>query len=270
MSVYVGDKEIWLQEAIHSILSQTYSGFTFVIVIDGPVSEDLLEIVMFAARQDNRIMVVSSELNLGLSRCMNFVIDWCLASPPEYFFRMDADDVSEPERLQIQIEYLEAHPQVDILGSALTEINEVGKPVGTRKLPVSDYAIKRMLPKRCSLNHPTVVMRFRVLQAGYRYKEDLRNTQDYFLWAELAQAGFKFTNLTQPLLNFRRVDDFYKRRGLSKSINEFKARLYAMKLLNRLRLRYLLYSTAVLCLRIMPSFVVKLAYKIDRYFLSRR
>lgn len=269
MAVYKADKELWLEQAIQSVLNQSYSGFIFAIVIDGPVSDDLREIVTYFAEHDKRIMVVECADNQGLSRAMNFVIDWSLASAPSYFFRMDADDISEPDRFQTQIEFLEAHPHIDILGSALSEINETGRVVGSRRLPVSDKAIKRMLPKRCSLNHPTVVIRFDVFKTGFRYNEHLLNTQDYFLWAELASAGFKFTNLTNALLKFRRVDDFYKRRGLSKSINEFKARIYAMRLLKRVRLRYLVYAVSVLCLRLMPSFVVKFAYKIDRFFLNR-
>ncbi|GBL04156.1 glycosyltransferase [Glaciecola sp. KUL10] len=269
MAVYRADKELWLEQAIQSILDQSYTGFVFAIVIDGPVSNDLREIVTRFAKLDKRIMVVECVENQGLSRAMNFVIDWSLASSPVYFFRMDADDISEPERFQTQIEFLEAHPHIDVLGSALCEINEAGRIVGARTLPVSDKAIKRMLPKRCSLNHPTVVLRFNVFKHGFRYSEHLLNTQDYFLWSELASAGFKFTNLTSALLKFRRVDDFYKRRGFSKSVNEFKARIYAMRLLKRTRVRYLIYAVSVLCLRLMPSFVVKFAYKIDRFFLNR-
>lgn len=269
MATYAGDKEIWLEQAIESVLSQSYRGFLFAIVIDGDISDDLKAIIDFHALHDERIMVIKCFENQGLSRAMNFVIDWCISRSPQYFFRMDADDISHPDRIQTQIEYLEAHPHIDVLGSALVEINENGREVGSRKLPVGDAKIKRMLPKRCSLNHPTVVLRFRVFEQGFRYHETLLNTQDYFLWTELAHAGFKFNNLTQALLSFRRVDDFYKRRGLSKSFNEFMARLYAMKLLKRRRLRYLFYAVSVLCLRLMPPFIVKLAYKVDRYFLNK-
>jgi hypothetical protein len=109
-----------------------------------------------------------------------------------------------------------------------------------------------------------------VFEQGFRYRENLMNTQDYFFWADLAAAGFKFANLSDKLLKFRRVNDFYKRRGLGKSINEFKARFYTMKVLDKYSLGNILYAFAVLALRLMPGRVVKFAYKLDRYLLNKR
>jgi hypothetical protein len=76
--------------------------------------------------------------------------------------------------------------------------------------------------------------------------------------------------LSDKLLKFRRVNDFYKRRGLTKSINEFKARFYTMKVLDKYSLGNIVYAFAVLALRLMPGRIVKIAYKLDRYLLNKR
>jgi glycosyltransferase involved in cell wall biosynthesis len=269
MAVYAGDRLPWVEQAMDSILKQSYHNYLLVVVIDGQINIDILTFLLESARRNVNIVLFEGKQNFGLSTCMNHIIDWSLPRKPKYFFRMDADDISEPERLATQVKYLELHPQVSVLGSALVEIDEKGLKVGQRKLPLFHNEIVNFLPKRCSINHPTVVIRFEVFEAGYRYRENLRNTQDYFLWADLSSAGFKFANLAQSLLKFRRVNDFYKRRGLDKSVNEFKARFYTMKKLGKYSIGNIFYAFAVLGLRLMPPTVVKLAYKIDRYYLSK-
>ena len=269
MAVYAGDRLVWVKQAINSILSQTYQNFALAIVIDGGISPEILTFLIANAKSNSNLALIEGKRNVGLSACMNHIIEWAVPLKPKYFFRMDADDISEPLRLETQIGYLAQNPQVHVLGSALVEVDESGMKVGQRKLPLSHNEIVNFLPKRCSINHPTVVIRFDIFLAGHRYRENLRNTQDYFLWADLSSAGFKFANLPQSLLKFRRVDDFYKRRGLDKSINEFKARFYTMKKLGKFGVGNVFYAFAVLCLRLMPAKVVKLAYKIDRYYLSK-
>jgi hypothetical protein len=272
MSVYAGDKQVWVEEAVYSLVCQTYQHHIIVIVIDGKISDEILTYLVNVSKLLDNVLLVRGDKNRGLSACMNFVVDWALANIAgiQYFFRMDADDISDPQRLEKQIAFLQKHPKISILGSGLYEVNEQGKQVGQRKLPQKHGEIIRFLPKRSSINHPTVVIRLNVFEQGFRYRENLMNTQDYFFWADLAAAGFKFANLSDKLLKFRRVNDFYKRRGLNRSINEFKARFYTMKVLNKYSLGNVVYAFAVLALRLMPGRVVKLAYKIDRYLLNKR
>lgn len=269
MAVYEKDCTEWLEQAILSIRQQSYRDFLYVIVIDGHVPPALMAVVMEHAGMDERIVVIEGAINRGLATCMNFAIDWSLSLQPRYFFRMDADDISELNRLEKQITYLEKHAHVSVLGTGLVEINEQNKQVGARVMPQTNRQITRLLPRRCTINHPTVCIRYKVFADGYRYDDTLQNTQDYFLWIELAHAGFIFCNLKDKLLRFRRVNDFYKRRGLRKSLNEFRARLRAMLCLKRLTPYNLLYACMVLGLRMMPSGVVKMAYKLDRHMLEK-
>ena len=269
MAVYQADNARWLQESIKSITEQTYSDFLFIIVIDGPVPKPITQVLQSAAEDDDRIVLAQNSHNIGLASSMNSAIDYGLQFNPSYFVRMDADDISEAHRLLRQITYLNRHSNISVLGSALTEINESGKKVGARVMPASHKQITRILPRRCSLNHPTVVIRYSVFHDGHRYNGDLLNTQDYFFWISLASQGYIFRNLKDRLLKFRRVNNFYKRRGLSKSLNEFKARIYAITKLKQFSPYNFLYACGVLSLRLMPGKVVKLAYKLDRHLLER-
>ena len=113
------------------------------------------------------------------------------------------------------------------------------------------------------------VIRYNVFNDGHRYNGDLLNTQDYFFWITLASKGYIFRNLKDRLLKFRRVNNFYKRRGLSKSLNEFKARVYAITKLKQFSPYNFFYACGVLSLRLMPGKIVKLAYKLDRHLLER-
>ncbi len=272
MAVYKNDKLEWVKQAVDSVLTQTYQNFLCILVIDGDVPDSLYEYILAVFNQNPaRILLVTSLNNVGLSACMNFAVNYALNHfrTSEYFFRMDSDDVSVVDRFEKQIAYFKHNPDLSIVGSSLVEINENGKIVGKRVLPKSHDEIKRIFPRRCAINHPTVCIKMKVFLDGFRYKVELKNTQDYFLWTDLCSEGYKFSNLPEVLLKFRRVNDFYKRRGLSKSLNEFKARFYAMKKLRRFTFYNVFYAIAVICLRLMPSKIVKLAYKLDRYILNK-
>jgi glycosyltransferase involved in cell wall biosynthesis len=269
MALYEQDRLDWLKAAIQSILGQTYGDLTFVVVIDGYIESDIEDYLTSLIETEPRLVLFKCDKNVGLSQCMNHVINYSMKYNPKFFFRMDADDISEPERIKTQLDFLECNPDISILGTGLQEIDERGQEAGERKLPLKHLDIVNFLPKRCSLNHPTVALRFTVFEEGFRYRQSLMNTQDYFLWIELANSGHKFSNLPFALLKFRRVNDFYKRRGFAKSINEFKARFYAMQTLRKYSLGNIFYAISVLTLRLMPSKVVKLAYKLDRIFLEK-
>jgi glycosyltransferase involved in cell wall biosynthesis len=270
MAIYRQDRLDWVRQAVSSVLGQYFSNFLCVLVIDGHIQDEILTFLIELERNESRVLLLTNRHNIGLSASMNSVVELVEQFNPKYFFRMDSDDISLPNRFSSQIAFFEAHPKVDILGTSLIEINEKGAKVGKRKLPASHGEILRIFPRRCAINHPTVALRFRVFTAGFRYKEDLKNTQDYFFWTDLMAAGYQFANLPEPLLEFRRVNDFYKRRGLSKSVNEFKARFYTMKKLNRYTMGNVVYAFAVLFLRLMPAKIVKLAYKLDRYLLNNQ
>jgi len=269
MAVYNRDRIAWLVQAIDSVLTQTLPVGLFIIVLDGEVSSDIALYLQKIEKNNANVVLMHGLACKGLSSSMNFAIDWSIQFSPKYFFRMDADDICFNNRFAVQTELLDKYPGFDILGSSLIEINEQGKQVGQRKLPVKHTDLISSFSRRCPINHPTVVIRYNVFEKGFRYKEQYMNTQDYFFWVDLAKAGFHFANIKQPLLQFRRINGFYKRRGRLKSINEFKARMYAMKHLKQTNIINLIYAVCILTVRLMPSFVIKFAYTVDRVLMKK-
>ncbi|WP_165734666.1 glycosyltransferase [Pseudoalteromonas sp. C8] len=268
MSVYINDRLEWVKQAVESVLNQTMPPDLFMIVIDGKVSDDISIYLKHAEKAHANLALVHGIKNQGLSVCMNHIIDFTLPLKPKYFFRMDADDICVLHRFEKQINLLEKHNDVDVLGSALWEVDEQGNKAGIRRLPLSHSKLLLAFSRRCPINHPTVAIRYSVFERGHRYLEAMRNTQDYFLWITLANDGCKFANVKEPLLHFRRINGFYKRRGRGKSANEFKARLLAMDLLSQKSIKNYCYALFVLALRMMPSEIIKLAYKADRFLLN--
>lgn len=268
MSVYINDRLEWVTQAIESVLKQTIPPDLFMVVIDGKVSDDISLYLTKIEKEYVNLMLVHGIKNQGLSACMNHIINITLPLKPKYFFRMDADDICVLHRFEKQINLLEKHQDVDILGSALWEVDEQGNRAGIRRLPLSHTKLLQAFSRRCPINHPTVAIRYNVFERGHRYLVAMRNTQDYFLWITLANDGCKFANVKEPLLHFRRINGFYKRRGRGKSVNEFKARLLAMDLLSQKSIKNYCYALFVLALRMMPSWIIKLAYKADRFLLN--
>ena len=268
MSVYKNDRAEWVQQAVESVLNQTFPPDLFVIVLDGDVSDGISIYLAQVEKKHTNLALVHGMKNQGLSVCMNYIIDMTLPLKPKYFFRMDADDICVPHRFEKQITLLDKHHEVDVLGSALWEVDEQGNRAGIRRLPLTHSKLLSSFSRRCPINHPTVVIRYDVFERGHRYMPNILNTQDYFLWIALAKDGCKFANVKEPLLHFRRINGFYKRRGRGKSVNEFKARLLAMELLSQRSLQNYSYALLVLSLRMMPAWGIKLAYKVDRFLLN--
>jgi glycosyltransferase involved in cell wall biosynthesis len=268
MSVYKNDRAEWVKQAVESVLNQTLPPDLYVIVLDGNVSDDISIYLTQVEKAHANVALVHGIKNQGLSVCMNYIIDMTLPLKPKYFFRMDADDICVLHRFEKQIDLLDKNHGVDVLGSALWEVDEQGNRAGIRRLPLTHSKLLSSFSRRCPINHPTVVIRYDVFERGHRYMPNILNTQDYFLWIALAKDGCKFANVKEPLLHFRRINGFYKRRGRGKSVNEFKARLLAMELLSQRSLQNYSYALLVLSLRMMPAWGIKLAYKVDRFLLN--
>lgn len=270
MAVYSGDRLDWIEAAVFSVLSQSYEDFAFAIVIDGKVEEEIRTYLMTIEVSDSRVFVFSFDDNKGLSLRMRQLTEILPLIKADYFFRMDADDVCHRSRMEKQVQFLLSHPEVDVVGSSLIEIDEMGHKVGKRIVSENHSVLLKALSRRCPLNHPTVCIKATSLEKKGNYRKDLKNTQDYYLWIEMAKNGAKFANIREPLLYFRRAQGFYKRRGKEKSINELKARFTAMKELNQWSLVNLCYAIGVFVLRMMPASVIKLAYKLDRAYFHKR
>ena len=197
MSVYNGDR--YLREAIDSILNQTLENFEFIIIDDG--STDASNQIIKSYR-DPRLKMVKNEENIGLTKSLNIGIGLCCG---EYIARMDADDISLPEKLEKQIEFMDNNPEIGIMGTKAAEINYRGEIILNKTAHnTSDKAIKVQLMFGTCFLHPSVMIRRRMLErTGLCYDENFSTSQDYFLWWQLS-SHTKFFNLSDVLLHCRK------------------------------------------------------------------
>lgn len=195
MPVYNGEK--YLKEAIESLLNQTFHNFELIIINDGSTdkSEEIAK-----SYHDDRIVYISNSVNLGLSKSFNIGVR---AARGEYIARMDADDVSIPERLSTQVLFLANNPEIGIVGSAALLIDQDGRKIAKLQRVQNHLEIKWMSLTSTPLIHPSVMARSRVLKEN-PYDESLTNSEDYELWSRLLfTTNTKFANLPKPLLYYR-------------------------------------------------------------------
>jgi glycosyltransferase involved in cell wall biosynthesis len=195
MPVYNGGK--YLKEAIESILNQTYKDFELILINDGSTdaSEEIIE-----SFSDKRIVYLDNGKNLGLAASFNAGID---AARGAYIARMDADDISLPERFEKQLSYLERKPHIGIVGSSIMIINEGGRRLAVHLRPKTHKEIKFSSLFSSPMYHPTVMGRTEIFRS-HHYNETFSNSEDYELWSRLLfDSNVRFANFKAPLLKYR-------------------------------------------------------------------
>lgn len=191
----------YVAEAVESILSQTFRDFEFLIIDDGS-TDGSLDILHRYATQDPRIRLWSGP-NVGYVPRLNEML--ALARGP-LIARMDADDVSIPDRFARQVEFLRDHPEVDVVGSAMTCIDQRGYTLTDWAFPVAHDAIQDLaLTGSCPFSHPSVIMRRKAVLAVEGYKEELAPAEDYDLWLRMGERG-QLANLPDILVRYRMHD----------------------------------------------------------------
>jgi glycosyltransferase involved in cell wall biosynthesis len=196
MSVF--NAEDYLDEAITSILKQSYSTFEFIIINDGSTDNSLHIIDKYMA-YDSRIVLIN-QVNKGLPAALNAGIS---VAKGKYVARMDADDISLPQRLEFQVTFMEQNPEVGVCG---TWAEVFGKTAGTIKHPEKHDELKAKLLFNVCFAHPTVMIKLKfLLDHNIKYDTNFRNSQDYKLWSDLVDIT-KFANIPKILLRYRTVD----------------------------------------------------------------
>lgn len=219
MSVFNGDR--YLQQAIDSILNQSYTDFEFVIVDDGS-SQATKELL--AAQKDPRINLIINRSNIGLTKSLNIGLAECRG---KYVARMDCDDVSCTDRLLKQVDYLDANENIAIVGSQVQYIDLNGNVKQGR------YWNRLLKPDelrwQCMFEspfvHSTVLMRTEVIRnilGGY--DENIETSQDHELWSRVV-SRFDCANIDEQLLQFRTHPDSVSSNYGKKRVNNVRLAL---------------------------------------------
>ncbi|WP_029905233.1 glycosyltransferase [Prevotella sp. 10(H)] len=193
MPVYNAGK--YLSRAIDSIIHQTFKDWELILINDGS-TDDSEEII--TRYEEARIYYVKNETNLGLIKTLNKGIALCGG---EYIARMDADDISHPERLKKQVDFLDKHPDYLMCGTNAAVIDNSGKKTGRiRNLTKNDF-LQICLLFTPSFVHPSMMIRADVLRQN-PYEVAYKHVEDYELWCRIAKQG-KIANLKDELLEYR-------------------------------------------------------------------
>ncbi|HEY1171930.1 MAG TPA: glycosyltransferase [Verrucomicrobiae bacterium] len=197
MSVYNGER--YLASAIDSILGQTFRDFEFLIVDDGS-KDGTADLLAKYAREDPRVHVVTHGKNKGLTASLNELVQLVKG---EYLARMDADDVSRPERFARQVEWLDNHAACGLVGSAYTFIDLEGRAGMTFRFENDHHYLQWYLCYQNPLAHPAVMGRTALFRAVGGYREEFRYGQDFDLWWRLSFTT-QLACLPEPLTFVRR------------------------------------------------------------------
>ncbi len=194
MAVHNGERH--LAEAIDGILSQTFDDFEFLVVDDG--STDATAAIL-RSYDDRRIRLLVNERNIGLNRSLNRGLREACG---ELVARQDADDISEPERLERQVAFLDREPTYALVGAAYRKIDASGSILGDRSLPTEAQELRWHLLFYCPFIHPAALFRRRAAERAGLYDPTLEYAGEFDLFARLAlRAGV--ANLPEPLVRYR-------------------------------------------------------------------
>ena len=197
-AVYNGER--YVREAIDSLLHQSLTDLELIVIDDA--STDGTPAILESIR-DPRLRLLRNERNLGLARSLNRGIE---AATGEYIARQDADDVSDPDRLRRQVAYLDAHPDVALLGSAHREIDSDGRTIRDVDAHCHHTTLVWSMLFYCPFVHSAVMFRRQtVVDAVGVYDPSYRYSMDFEYWTRIA-ARFRIANLPEPLVRLRMHD----------------------------------------------------------------
>ncbi|HCL5271629.1 TPA: glycosyltransferase [Salmonella enterica] len=264
LSVYQNDKELPLYLSIKSILNQSYRELAMLILVDGFVSANISNLINILGKSDSRIFIIRREKNEGLASAMNTLIDFALVTYPnlEYIARMDSDDVSKLNRIELQKYFLDSNKNVDVLGGGCREFGIYNKVIYKYEF---DHDIKKNIIRMTPFIHPTVMFNISIFKTGLRYPVNTVLSEDLSFWLLLCLQGYRFHNLKRVLLDYRITESTLKRRvGLAKACSEFYERFRFILIRRERCLKNAIYTLGHFIIRLMPVLIVKKLYSILR------
>ncbi len=252
MSVYNQTNHKALEQAIESMLYQTVQNLEFLIYDDGSCEEERI-FLQEVAKKDSRIRLLRGEKNRGLAYGLN----QCLKQAKGiYIARMDADDISAKERLQMQKDFLDTHLEYAFVGTNATLFDEQG--IWDVRTMVSHPSAKDFL-KYSPYVHPSVMFRKSALEevGGYRVSKDTLRCEDYELFMRLYCNGRYGYNIQQPLFFYRENRGWYDKRTVRQRVAEMRIRYRGFRAMEILHWHTLIYVVKPMGMLMIPKGVRK-------------
>lgn len=210
LSVYDREVAAHLDSALQSVVDQTAPPSEIVLVHDGPLNAKLHSVIENHRHGPIPLVEVVLRQNQGLGGALSIGLGRCRY---DLVARMDADDISKPERFEEQLRCFEADPSLAVVGSWVDEfLGRVDNVTGVRTTPETHEEIREFAKRRSPVNHPAAMYKKSAVDAAGGYQAFHLN-EDYYLWVRMLANGAKFYNIQQSLLFFRTSTDVFRRRG---------------------------------------------------------
>ena len=220
MPIYYKENSEYFNTALESIVNQTLMPDEIVIVKDGALTEELEAVIdKFVSKCPQLFNIVALEENVGQGRARNAGLQACKNN---IIALMDSDDISVPNRFELQINYLKEHPEVDVIGSNITEFEDEPDNIISKKVvPLTHEAIYNFGKWRSPMNNMTIIYKKdKVLEVGAY--NTFNFGEDYYLFAKMLMNGSRFYNFEECLVNARAGSRMLaKRIGWNKIKQEF-------------------------------------------------
>lgn len=211
MSVYHNDNAFFFERALYSITDgQTIMPDEIVLVVDGPVDNDINNVIEKYIKKYEITKVIRLEKNGGLGNALRIGVN---NAKYDLIARMDSDDVAVSTRFEQQLTFFKKNKKIDIIGGDISEfIGDENNIIAKRKVPLSNVEIREYMKKRCAFNHVTVMYKKKSVQDAGGYQDWFWN-EDYYLWIRMWLNGSVFANTGTVLVNVRVGEEMYQRRG---------------------------------------------------------
>lgn len=212
-----------LADCINSVINQTYSNWELIIA-DDSTSQETTDLIKEFVGKDKRIILNKNGEKRGYVGSMNDALKECRG---DFIAVLDSDDLAKPERFQLQLDYLENHPQCDILGGAMNIINKESEITSTRYYPEGGMKLLLWMALRDPVGHPTVMYRRKILDDGFLYDMDFNGgCEDTAFWFNLRNHGYRINNLQTPIISYRIMVDMASKRGRDNNLNYLARKKY--------------------------------------------
>lgn len=255
MSVYNMAGRPVLQAAVNSIKNQTYKDWELILCDDGS-TDHTLQVLRQISKGDQRIQVIHYNRNRGAGFARNACIR---AAGGKYIAVMDADDLSEPYRLERQAAFLDKHTEYALVGCNVRLIDE-GGVWGERIL--EQKPVKQSFLSTMPFVHPSIMFRRTVLEElhGYAATPQTLRVEDYDLLMRLYARGYLGYNIQEPLFRYREDPASYKKRDYRSRIRECRVRYVRFRDMGILH-GHLRYALKPLAVGIIPGFLMRMIKK---------
>lgn len=236
MSVYEKDNPQNFEIALESIFNQTVKPTEVVLVVDGPIPDEISQIIETMLDRYENLKVIRLDKNVGHGQARRVGLENCTN---ELVAIMDSDDISVPSRFEKELKCFQEDDDLSVVGSYYCEFeSDLANVIGIREVPLEDKAIKQYIKTRCPFNLVSVMFRKSHVDnvGGFI---DWHCEEDYYLWIRMFLAGCKFKNLPENLVYVRMNYDSYMRRGgmkYFKSESALQIYMYKNKVISLTRL----------------------------------